>query len=311
MINHVSAGLIRRGLAYSIDCVVAFCFFAATQLLIFVPLRQLVGITQDWFRSGLNTELYTLITISPFIWWYFTFFESSAWQAGLGKRVLELKVVDASGISRFGFGRSLLRTAIKLLPWEIAHLTNNLPEPLWYAEDAAFRLGFAIVGALMGLYVLSVALSRKHQAPHDLIAQTIVINRTIRPREKGDEQGNSWTHNRVGAGQHGLSQFHRPPRIIESRLLGTFSSIAKALSRIQKSGNAGTVRHADVRKCDTDRGFLPLTRVQIRHRRKPKKRRQVLIKRLFRLIAMLFEYDRVALMNPFPHQMRPCERQRQ
>ena len=33
-------------------------------------------------------------------------------------------------------------------------------------------------------------------------------------------------------------------------------------------------------KCDADRGFLPLTRDQTRHRRNPEQRRQVLLSRV-------------------------------
>ena len=80
--------------------------------------------------------------------------------------------------------------------------------------------------------------------------------RTIRPREKGDEQGKSWTHNRVCAGQYGISRFLRPPRIVKSLLLATLSSNARSLSRIQKSGNAATVRHGNVRKMRCGPGFL-------------------------------------------------------
>ena len=74
------------------------------------------------------------------------------------------------------------------------------------------------------------------------------MNRTIRPLEKGDEQGKSWIRNRVYAGQQGISRFLRPPRIIESRLSGTPSFKAVSLSRIQSSGNAGAVRHGYPRK---------------------------------------------------------------
>ena len=50
--------------------------------------------------------------------------------------------------------------------------------------------------------------------------------------------------------------FSVPPRIVKSLLLATLSSNARSLSRIQKSGNAATVRHGNVRKMRCGPGFL-------------------------------------------------------
>src|SRR5260370_14312695 len=51
---------------------------------------------------------------------YFAIAESSQWQATVGKRALGLRVQTVAG-ARVGLGRSLARSAIKFLPWEIAH----------------------------------------------------------------------------------------------------------------------------------------------------------------------------------------------
>lgn len=88
--NTVYAGLVSRGVAYLFDCVIAFVFFAATQVLLFTPIREAVNIGEQWFYSGVKTELYTLLTISLPIWLYFAFFDQSAWQATIGKRKAQL-----------------------------------------------------------------------------------------------------------------------------------------------------------------------------------------------------------------------------
>lgn len=172
------AGLIRRGVAYLTDCTVVFGIFALTQLLVFAPLRALIGIEEQWFYSGLNTQLYTLLTISLPAWLYFAWFEQSAWQATVGKRLLRLQVVRAIDHRRIPFGSALLRTLVKLLPWEIAHLANNLPTPIWYATEPGFRIGFAVAGVVMGVYMLLVVVTTRHQGLHDILARTAVLRAT-------------------------------------------------------------------------------------------------------------------------------------
>lgn len=171
------AGFVLRGIAYLVDCAIAFVFFAATQLLILVPLREALGIGEEWFYSGFNTQAYMLLTISLPIWLYFIVSEHSSWQGTLGKRMLKLTVVRDSSVGRIGLMQSLLRTGVKLLPWEIAHLTNNFPQPLMYAPEPGFRFGFALVGVLMGGYMAFVLLSKRKQGPHDLVAKTLVIKK--------------------------------------------------------------------------------------------------------------------------------------
>lgn len=174
------AGLLLRSIAYVIDCIIAFGIFAATQLLVFKLMREALGVSEEWFRSGINTELYTLMTISLPVWLYFALCEQSAAQATVGKRFMKLRVADAMSRRRISFPRSLLRTIVKLLPWEIAHLSNNLPEPLWYMPEPEFRIGFVAAGLLMGVYVATVALTEKKQGLHDLIARTVILKSGVK-----------------------------------------------------------------------------------------------------------------------------------
>lgn len=51
---------------------------------------------------------------------YFAFSESSQGQGTWGKRKMGIRVVDNYG-NRIGFRRSLVRSSMKFLPWEIAH----------------------------------------------------------------------------------------------------------------------------------------------------------------------------------------------
>lgn len=178
-------GVFRRGAAYLADCVCVFALFVVTQLIVFTPLRKLLGIDDTWFRNGLHTQLYTLATISVPVWLYFSLFESSRASATPGKRLLRMRVECNRTGTRIGFPRALARTIVKLLPWEAAHLANNLPEPMWYAEDPAFRIGFAVSGVLLVIYVLTVAFAPRRRGPHDMLAGTVVVMTPGRPQSVG------------------------------------------------------------------------------------------------------------------------------
>lgn len=167
----------RRSLAYLIDSLLAFGFYVLTQRWIFVPLRGFLFGSDEWFASGLKTELYTLVTISLPIWLYFTLTEVSGWQSTIGKKWLKLQTIDAASRERIFFWQSFLRTVIKLLPWEVAHLAANLPVPMWYDPEPGFRLGFILSPVLLVLYISLAVLSSNRQSLHDMIAKTLVVVR--------------------------------------------------------------------------------------------------------------------------------------
>ena len=169
------AGIVRRAGAYLVDCAVMTAAFVIFQTFLFLPLRQRLIGSDEWLMAGgVPLEVYTLLTISLPTWLYFALSEQSSWQATIGKRVLRQNVTDMGG-NRIGFGRAMLRTVIKLLPWEVSHLTVNLPTSLMYDPEPQFRLGFLVVFALLVLYPALILLTRRRQSLHDLIAKTIVL----------------------------------------------------------------------------------------------------------------------------------------
>src|SRR5690625_997868 len=87
--------------------------------------------------------------------------EASAKQATVGKRAVGLRVVTAASGARPSRGRILIRTIVKLLPWELAHtalwqlmsrlLTGEEHIPGWLI------LALVVVDVLPLVYVLMVA----------------------------------------------------------------------------------------------------------------------------------------------------------
>jgi uncharacterized RDD family membrane protein YckC len=169
------AGIVRRTGAYLIDYVVMFVGFVILQSLVLLPLRTWMLGSDQWMKAGgFPLEAYTLLTISFPTWLYFACSEQSSWQATIGKRVFGLIVTDIRG-DGIDFGRAMLRTVIKLLPWELAHLTVNLPTSMFFAPEPQFRFGLLVVFALLVVYPALVLLTRRHQSLHDLIAKTVVL----------------------------------------------------------------------------------------------------------------------------------------
>ncbi|MCW5876157.1 MAG: RDD family protein [Anaerolineales bacterium] len=169
--------ILRRAAAYLLDVAICFAGFALLQFALFVPLRGALGIADDWFHSGWNTQLYTLLTASLPVWAYFTVTQASAAQATLGMRALGLGVSNLRGPGPVGAGQAFVRSLVLLLPWELAHISNNFPMPLWYDPQPGFRPGFALVGLLGGLNIALILLRADRRGLHDLVAGSQVTQR--------------------------------------------------------------------------------------------------------------------------------------
>ena len=117
-----------------------------------------------------------LLLVLPVIL-YFALFECSSWQATWGKRRRGLRVIDAHG-ARLSLPRSFVRSLLKFVPWELTHaclwripgwpLAPATPSPIITA-------GLVLVWVLVAAYLVSMLVSKKHQALYDWIAGTYVI----------------------------------------------------------------------------------------------------------------------------------------
>lgn len=168
----------KRIFAYLIDTLLVYLVFVVvTQNLVFVPIRQMIDGSDQWFLSGWKTEFYTLLTISLPTWLYIGLSEITPWQATVGKRIFKLQTLDEVSHRRMTITQTIIRTIIKMLPWEIAHLTNNFPVPIWYDPNPGFRVGFVLVPLLATIYLFLGLFTKHKQSLHDLIANTIVVRR--------------------------------------------------------------------------------------------------------------------------------------
>ncbi len=158
--------IIRRTLAYLVDIAFLFGILAPAGFLI----QSIVG-SQP--ATGPEVSLRIAWNMSLPTWLYFILSDSSAGGASLGKRLLGVRSSACSGKAIAPL-RALLRNAVKLLPWELAHiagfgLSTDLSQFGWVQS-----LGIGLANALWIGYFLVAVANKGRRSVHDLIASTEV-----------------------------------------------------------------------------------------------------------------------------------------
>jgi uncharacterized RDD family membrane protein YckC len=167
------AGIIRRMGAYAVDIGLLATAVVVSQF----GLQAITGGFQaNQLKTGLQIESWVFATVSLPTWAYFSLMVRSGWQASLGKQLLGLRVADTLG-NRIGFGRALLCTIIKLLPWEMTHLSLILPTPIWSeGASANVRPGLIVANVPLVLYIAAAVLTPRRKSVHDLVVGTMVVH---------------------------------------------------------------------------------------------------------------------------------------
>lgn len=142
------AGFSARALAFSIDQLILFFLVLVLTLPVFI----LLGLG-SWFAWPFVTIFFIppVMPVSTVIaWLYFAGQESSRYRGTFGKRICGLSVVDAQG-ARITFARASVRFFSKFL------------------SAAIMLIGF-----------IMAAFTERHQALHDMIAETLVVKKADR-----------------------------------------------------------------------------------------------------------------------------------
>ncbi len=138
------AGFWKRAGAFVVDSLVLGVANALVTGIVVVGAGHLGGI------NGPSFELPVSLAIWLFGWLYFALLESSRYQATLGKRVFDIKVVDLAG-GRISF----------------AHATGRY-------------FGKILSASLLGIGYLMAGFTTRKQALHDKLAGCLVVNRATR-----------------------------------------------------------------------------------------------------------------------------------
>jgi uncharacterized RDD family membrane protein YckC len=158
----------KRAGAYLIDVLIGYVL---TICVIQVPISLLTGF-QDTLAEGSETLLWVWLTISPVVWSYFIIMEQR-YQATIGKRLLNLKVVQPQTEMSPTTWQVIQRTFFKLLPWEINHFVLAM---VWQSQslNPAFQAGIVISYVLLFIYLGYTYAMKGRMAPYDLISRTQV-----------------------------------------------------------------------------------------------------------------------------------------
>jgi uncharacterized RDD family membrane protein YckC len=143
-----------------------------------------VGTISIVFRSFINplfssspviAELTGFFMITLPVSLYFIICESSKWQGTWGKRKMGIRVVNDVG-QRIGIVHSTLRTAIKFLPWEVAHFGIwRLVLPTNFSEITVYIILNAVNLAIL-IYLIIPLTNKKRKNVYDWIVGTKVIH---------------------------------------------------------------------------------------------------------------------------------------
>ncbi len=167
-----------RTLAFLLDYIFIAAYIGVlivvSILLGFGPLKE---VFLKLFSVPNSSEITAFVLLVLPVILYFALFECSPWQATWGKRKMGLIVTDTSG-KRLGLARSLLRSLLKFVPWELTHACLwRIPGwPLaTKAAPPIIEVGLVMVWVIVGVYVLSLLISKTHQTLYDVLAGTRVV----------------------------------------------------------------------------------------------------------------------------------------
>ncbi len=175
--RQASAGFWPRAAAFGLDYLVICAYIAF--LVLATWLASLTGISKAFtgvFTSLVLFDLFAFCTLTLPVILYFTLSECSEQQGTWGKRIMHLRVTDLEG-ERIGLARSLARSALKFLPWQIAH-TSLFHIPGWPLDVQEIPtgpvIGFGIVWFLALSYLFLLAFDKLHRTPYDWLSGTMV-----------------------------------------------------------------------------------------------------------------------------------------
>ncbi|MDQ0898948.1 RDD family protein [Paenibacillus sp. V4I7] len=123
--------------------------------------------------NPLLAEITGFLFITLPVYLYFAVCEGSKSHATWGKRKMGIVVAGVYG-QPIGFGSSLIRSALKFIPWELAHFT------IWHMvipSEYPNYLIYSLLGTVYGLaliYLISPLWSKNKQTVYDSIAGTVI-----------------------------------------------------------------------------------------------------------------------------------------
>jgi uncharacterized RDD family membrane protein YckC len=160
--------ILKRSAAYVLDIILLFLVLAPVGMLV----QSVLGIRPV---SGFEVWQVTLLNFSVPVWLYFILCDQSASGATVGKRLLRVRVSDLANPSKSpGLGQAALRTLIKLLPWEVVHI-SAFALGGDFSDFSMLQAAGISIGNILTIAYLALAIATSGQrSMHDFAAKTFV-----------------------------------------------------------------------------------------------------------------------------------------
>lgn len=166
---------LRRVLAFGIDVLVIAAWAGLVGLLVTGAMRLTGGMGAVPGGAGGHAIGFVALTLPALA--YLALTERSGWRATLGKRVAGLQV-ERPGGERLPLAAALLRSALRLLPWELSHVALwRIPGwPMEVTEVPPFAVAL-LVGTwiCVAAWLWSVVRDPGGRTPWDRLAGTRVV----------------------------------------------------------------------------------------------------------------------------------------
>ena len=173
------AGFGKRLKAFTFDTLIicGYIILLTVATMVVIKIAEFMGLSLRWPENPILADMIAFLTLILPVILYFTISESSPKQATWGKRKAGIRVVNANGktLTRM---QAFVRSVIKFLPWQIAHTNIFQIQALPSGganPSSLIIIGFALVYALVGIYVASALISKKHRTPYDWASGSYVI----------------------------------------------------------------------------------------------------------------------------------------
>jgi uncharacterized RDD family membrane protein YckC len=165
------AGFGRRVLAFAYDYILIAIYIGilAGLVLLVPPLNQFF---MAIFTDAVTSDVVAFFLVILPVILYFAFQEGSVRASTWGKRRVGLRVVARDG-APIGYGRALVRSALKFLPWQFGH--TAVFQTLFAGPSFWSYLLYALAYSLAIYYLFTLWRHPAHRTPYDRTAGTVVI----------------------------------------------------------------------------------------------------------------------------------------
>lgn len=158
--------LLKRIGAYLLDISILFIILAPTGFLI----QHVLGLSPS---TAKEIYLTLVLNFSVPAWFYFACSDQTRRGATIGKRLLSLRTeTETSGQVRMG--KATVRTAVKMIPWELTHASGFLLAPALGELSPGNYAGIGMAYILIFVYLIVAWRTNGRRSTHDIVANTQV-----------------------------------------------------------------------------------------------------------------------------------------